>query len=298
MCRRTFPFERALHQHQKDTGHSETPKCKECGKTFGSGGSLKQHQEDTGHSDRSDSWSEKKRKREWKWEKERETGRERERRGGQGREASQGSNVQCRCQACSYRVERPEKECKYGSKCGKSECRYAHPSPSCSTKRRAGRETGRCRYGIRCNDIRCEFSHPSPARKCQGEKESGVYGDCGGEGRNRYDDRRGGNCKSLAHMHWRFLTPMTRVPTDSLAFLPEVIPSHIISFPLFPNTLHYVSFACFIISLSCTSVMLFFASDEGIHSTHGLLEFVLLSLFRLLFSRLFYTRWRLWRRRT
>jgi hypothetical protein len=155
VCRKIFRSERALHQHEDDTRHSETWKCKECGKTFGSERALGQHENDTRHYDRSDSSST----------------RERERRGGRGGGESQGSS--CGCQACSYRVKCPEKECMYGSKCSQSNCPFAHPSPSYrgSKKRKAGEEENRCRYGIGCNDSGCEFSHPSPVLKCRYERE-------------------------------------------------------------------------------------------------------------------------------
>ena len=84
----------------------------------------------------------------------------------------------CTCQACSYRVQSPATNCRYGSNCSRGDCRFAHPSPSYSgaTKRLAGDEIGRCRYGILCNDIRCEFAHPSPSLKCHARQtRTGQY---------------------------------------------------------------------------------------------------------------------------
>jgi hypothetical protein len=74
----------------------------------------------------------------------------------------------CTCQACSYRVKRPEIKCSYGSKCSQRDCRFRHPSPSYSgsTKRLAGDEIRMCRFRILCTDNKCEFAHPPPALKC------------------------------------------------------------------------------------------------------------------------------------
>jgi ribosomal protein S26 len=48
-CGKEFATERALEQHQRDTGHFENWCCDQCGKEFATERALEQHQRDTGH---------------------------------------------------------------------------------------------------------------------------------------------------------------------------------------------------------------------------------------------------------
>jgi hypothetical protein len=55
----------------------------------------------------------------------------------------------------------PGVDCRFGSRCTRADCRYAHASPAGSGM--AGDRPTRCRYATECTDPGCEFAHPSPA---------------------------------------------------------------------------------------------------------------------------------------
>jgi ribosomal protein S26 len=55
-CSKEFATERALEQHQEATGHVDSWCCDQCSKEFATERALEQHQRDTGHVDIGSSW--------------------------------------------------------------------------------------------------------------------------------------------------------------------------------------------------------------------------------------------------
>ena len=69
------------------------------------------------------------------------------------------------CWACKYRTKDAYTDCRFGSRCTRKDCMYAHASPA-GTEHRAGDVPTACRSGIMCKSARCKFVHPSKSLVC------------------------------------------------------------------------------------------------------------------------------------
>ena len=74
------------------------------------------------------------------------------------------------CPACKYRTKNPKTDCKFGSKCTRKDCFFAHASPAGSAHM-AGSVATACRSGILCSSAGCQFAHPSPSLACTAKVE-------------------------------------------------------------------------------------------------------------------------------
>ena len=75
------------------------------------------------------------------------------------------------CSACKYRTKNPKTDCKFGSKCTRKDCMYAHASPA-GTEHMAGSVATACRSGILCSAGGCKFAHPSKSLVCTAKFEA------------------------------------------------------------------------------------------------------------------------------
>ena len=71
------------------------------------------------------------------------------------------------CQACRLRTEVPGTACRFGARCTRQDCRFAHASPA-GLRHTAGPVRKACRYGIQCRTSGCKFAHPSKSLVCCG----------------------------------------------------------------------------------------------------------------------------------
>jgi hypothetical protein len=74
------------------------------------------------------------------------------------------------CPACSYRTKTPDRDCKFGSKCTRKDCMYAHACPA-GTNHMAGSTAIPCKSGIQCTLSTCSFAHPSKSLVCTNQDE-------------------------------------------------------------------------------------------------------------------------------
>ena len=83
------------------------------------------------------------------------------------------------CSACNYRTKTPSTKCKFGSRCTRKDCMYAHASPAGSAHM-AGVNATACRSGIQCTLSTCSFAHPSKSLVCktstQDKADAGAAG--------------------------------------------------------------------------------------------------------------------------
>ena len=69
------------------------------------------------------------------------------------------------CPACRLRTTAPSTACRFGPRCTRPDCKFAHASPA-GTRHKAGPVPAACRYGIQCRSGACKFAHPSKSLVC------------------------------------------------------------------------------------------------------------------------------------
>jgi hypothetical protein len=70
------------------------------------------------------------------------------------------------CPACTFKTKQPATDCKFGSRCTRENCVFAHASPAGSAHM-AGPEPRACTSGIKCDRRDCPYAHPSRAMTCK-----------------------------------------------------------------------------------------------------------------------------------